>query len=120
MLGTVSPREDLKDLFERARRALRSKLAALSLSAIARIIEQHDHNHRLEGFLKITQAAQTDALTRVLDDKLTRYLAQLLDENLAAPAREAGPGSLVQTLHDTRFKRQRAPSRIASGKSSSD
>jgi len=120
VLGTLSPREDLKDFFERARRALRSKLVALSLSTIARIIEQHDHNHRLEGFLKITQAAQTDALTRVLDDKLTRYLAQLLDENLAAPARDAGTGALVQTLHDTRFKRQGAPSRRASGKSSSD
>jgi hypothetical protein len=120
VLGTVSPREDLKDLFERARRALRSKLVALSLSTIARIIEEHDHNHRLEGFLKITQAAQTDALTRVLDDKLTRYLAQLLDENLAVPAREAGTGALVQTLHDTRFKRQGAPSRRASGKGSSD
>jgi hypothetical protein len=120
VLGTVSPREDLKDLFEQARRALRSKLAALSMSTIARIIEQHDHNHRLEGFLKITQAAQTDALTRVLDDKLTRYLGQLLDENLAAPARDAGTGALVQTLHDTRFKRQGAPSRRASGKSSSD
>jgi hypothetical protein len=120
VLGTLSPREDLKDFFERARRALRSKLVALSLSTIARIIEQHDHNHRLEGFLKITLAAQTDALTRVLDDKLTRYLAQLLEENLAAPAREAGTGALVQTLHDTRFKRQGAPSRRASGKSSSD
>jgi hypothetical protein len=122
VLGTVSPREDLKDLFERARRALRSKLAALSLSTIGRIIEEHDHNHRLEGFLKITQAAQTDALTRVLDDKLTRYLAQLLDENLAASVREPGAGAMVRTLPDTRFKRHghNAHSRRASGKSSSD
>src|SRR5260370_41202359 len=80
------------------------------MSTIARIIEQHDHNHRLEGFLKITQAAQTDALTRVLDDKLTRYLAQLLEENLATPAREAGTGEFVHTLDHTRFKRQGGPS----------
>ena len=35
---------------------------------------------RLEGFLKIAQAAQTEALVRVLDGKLTRYLSDLLDE----------------------------------------
>ena len=117
-LGTVSPREELSDLFEQAKRALRSKLVSLSQSTIARLIQQHDQNHRLEGFLKITQAAQTDALIRVLDDKLARYLAQLLDDNLAAPAREARSGSVVQTLRDTRFKRQSrgAASRGASGK----
>src|SRR5260370_9947777 len=115
VLGTVSPRDDLKYLFEQARRALRSKLAALSMSTIARIIEQHDHNHRLEGFLKITQAAQTDALTPALDDKLPRYLSQLLEENLAAPAREAGPGAFVAKMHDTRFQRQGAASEGAAG-----
>ena len=62
------------------RRALEFKLAALSQSMIARLIRNHDQEHRLEGFLKITQAAQTDALVRVLDEKLARYLAQVLDE----------------------------------------
>jgi hypothetical protein len=51
---------------------------------IARLIRIHDCEHRLEGFLKITQAAQTDALVRVLDEKLARYLAQVLDENETA------------------------------------
>jgi hypothetical protein len=74
----------LNDLFERIRRALGVKLAALSQSAIARLIRQYDRNRRLEGFLKITQAAQTGALVRVLDDKLARYLAGLLDENAEA------------------------------------
>ncbi len=65
---------------EAIRRALEVKLAALSQSMIARLIRNHDKEHRLEGFLKITQAAQTDALVRVLDDKLARYLAQVLEE----------------------------------------
>ena len=73
VIGTPSPREELSDLLAQVRRALQAKLAILSQSAIARLIRQHDHSHRLEGFLKITQAAQTDALIRVLDDKLARY-----------------------------------------------
>lgn len=82
-LGTPSPRDDLGEIFAGARRALEIKLAMLSQQAIARIIRQHDLNHRLEGFLKIIQAAQTDALVRVLDDQLAAYLGRLLEENLA-------------------------------------
>jgi hypothetical protein len=84
VLGTQSPRAELSDLLDQLKLALSIKLTALSQSAIARIIREHDQEHRLEGFLKITQAAQTDALTRVLDERLARYLAQLLDENLGA------------------------------------
>jgi hypothetical protein len=80
-LGASSPEPELKDAMEAIRRALEIKLAALSQSMIARLIRNHDKEHRLEGFLKITQAAQTDALVRVLDDKLARYLAQVLEEN---------------------------------------
>jgi hypothetical protein len=83
VLGEQSPRAQLHDISDRLRRALDLKLAALSSSAIARLIRQHDRAHRLEGFLKIVQAAQTEALVRVLDDRLARYLARLLDENLA-------------------------------------
>ncbi|MGH7865366.1 MAG: hypothetical protein ACREQB_10270 [Candidatus Binataceae bacterium] len=83
VLGAQSPQAELAELFERIRATLKVKLAALSQSAIARLIREHDRTRRLEGFLKITQAAQTDALVRVLDEKLARYLAQLLDENLA-------------------------------------
>src|ERR1700722_2997349 len=79
-LGASSPQAELEGLMEAIRRALELKLAALSQSMIARLIRNHDKEHRLEGFLKITQAAQTDALVRVLDDKLARYLAQVLDE----------------------------------------
>jgi len=67
---------------ERLRRGLAIKLAALSQNVIARLIREHDRDHRLEGFLKITQAAQTEALVRVLDEKLARYLAQVLDDSL--------------------------------------
>jgi len=80
-LGAVSPQAELDDAMEAIRRALDLKLAALSQSMIARLIRNHDKEHRLEGFLKITQAAQTDALVRVLDDKLARYLAQVLEED---------------------------------------
>jgi hypothetical protein len=83
VIGTASPRVALGELLVRVRRALEAKLAILSQSAIARLIQDHDHNHRLEGFLKITQAAQTDALVGVLDEKLAGYLRRLLDENLA-------------------------------------
>ena len=82
LMGASSPRAELEDLVERLERALRSKLAALSHSAIARLIREHDRAHRLDGLLKMIQAAQTDTLVRVLDDKLARYLARLLDENL--------------------------------------
>ena len=47
---------------------------------IARLIRSHDRENRLEGFLKITQAAQTDALVRVLDEGLAKYLARVLEE----------------------------------------
>ena len=69
------------------------KLAALSKSAIARIIREHDHARRLEGFLKITQAAQSDALVRVLDDDLARYLARLLEENVTGAPLFGGDGA---------------------------
>ena len=84
LLGTPSPDKELSDLTDRVRRALQAKLAALSHHAVARLIREHDRNHRLEGFLKIVQAAQTDSLVRILDDDLARYLAQLLSENPAA------------------------------------
>ena len=79
-LGASSPEPELEDAMAAIRRALEIKLAALSQSMIARLIRNHDKEHRLEGFLKITQAAQTDALVRVLDDKLARYLSQVLEE----------------------------------------
>src|SRR5260370_39859400 len=82
ILGAVAPAAELDAVMERLRRGLAIKLAALSQSMIARLIREHDRDHRLEGFLKITQAAQTDALVRVLDEKLARYLAQVLDDNL--------------------------------------
>ncbi len=106
VLGTPSPKDALNDLFERIRRALGVKLAALSQSTIARLIRQHDHNRRLEGFLKITQAAQTDALVRVLDDKLARYLAGLLDENMeAADTGEQQTRGVVHGISGARFER---------------
>jgi hypothetical protein len=82
ILGSVAPAAELDAVMERLLRGLAIKLAALSQSVIARLIREHDRDHRLEGFLKITQAAQTDALVRVLDEKLARYLAQVLDDNL--------------------------------------
>jgi len=84
VLGASSPRGELNGLGERALRALWSKLATLAQSAISRLIRQNDSSDRLEGFLKIVQAAQTDALVRVLDEELARYLTGLLEENLAA------------------------------------
>ena len=80
-LGASSPQAELDDAMEAIRRALEIKLAALSQSMVARLIRDHDREHRLEGFLKITQAAQTDALVRVLDEKLARYLARVLEDN---------------------------------------
>jgi hypothetical protein len=95
VIGAELPDEGLQELHESARRALDGRLALLSQSAIARLIQQHDREGRLEGFLKITQAAQTRALIRVLDDKLAAYLDDLLNENPrsgapAAPAAKAG------------------------------
>ena len=83
ILGAAGPGAELDDLMERAKHGLAIKLAALSQSMIARLIREHDRDDRLEGFLKITQASQTDALVRVLDEKLARYLAEVLDDNLA-------------------------------------
>ena len=87
-LGTASPQAGLDDTMEAIRRALEIKLGALSQNVIARLIRDHDREHRLDGFLKITQAAQTDALVRVLDEKLARYLAQVLDEGTAGKEAE--------------------------------
>jgi hypothetical protein len=87
VLGTAPPASELGEVFEEVRRALKARLAALSHDAIARLIRQHDRGHRLDGFLKITQAAHTDALVRVLDDNLAHYLARLLEE-----VRDEAPG----------------------------
>lgn len=84
VLGTSAPQTELNDLFEQIKDALRLKLAILSRGAISRLIREHDRGRRLEGFLKITQAAQTEALVRVLDDDLARYLSDLLDETSVA------------------------------------
>jgi hypothetical protein len=80
VLGTALPAAELDEVLTEINRALKSKLSALSHGAIARLIRRYDRGHRLDGFLKITQAAHTDALVRVLDDKLARYLGRLLDE----------------------------------------
>ena len=80
MLGTPALAPALAELLEKTRRALREKFTALSRGAIARLIRKYDRAHRLDGFLKITQAAQTEALAAVLDDQLTAYLGRLLKE----------------------------------------
>ncbi|MGH7924722.1 MAG: hypothetical protein ACREQH_09045 [Candidatus Binatus sp.] len=97
-LGASSPQAGFEDAIERIRRALEIKLAALSQSMIARLIRNHDREHRLEGFLKITQAAQTDALVRVLDEKLARYLAQVLDENIAGSGLERPHRATIKAI----------------------
>ncbi|HKD65515.1 MAG TPA: DUF6079 family protein [Candidatus Binataceae bacterium] len=89
VMGTSSPGPRLAELLDKVRRGLRDKLAILSRGAIARLIKKYDHAHRLDGFLKITQAAQTEALAAVLDDQLTAYLARLLQEREAQPIRRA-------------------------------
>src|SRR5260370_12867404 len=80
VLCTTAPAPVLAELMEKIRRALREKLTVLSRGAITRLIRKYDRAHRLDGFLKITQAAQTEALAAVLDDQLTAYLARLLKE----------------------------------------
>src|SRR5262249_53392006 len=103
-LGTPSPRGELQELRSRTQRSLEAKLARLSQSAVARLIRDHDTGHRLEGFLKMTQATQTDALIRVIDDNLTLYLSRLLDEN-SLKDREVTPSArpVVQAFHPTRI-----------------
>ena len=102
VIGTPSPRESLAELTRIIRHALEAKLARLSQSAIARLIQTHDHSHRLEGFLKITQAAQADALISVLDDKLAHYLARLLDENFGSEAVEPPLTPVMRPLRAAR------------------
>ncbi|HEV2169610.1 MAG TPA: hypothetical protein VGR40_01615, partial [Candidatus Binatus sp.] len=97
-LGASSPQAALEDAMEATRRALEVKLAALSQSVIARLISEHDRERRLEGFLKITQAAQTDALVRVLDEKLARYLAQVLDEAAARKDLERPRSATIKAI----------------------
>jgi hypothetical protein len=100
VLGALSPREALNDLLARLRRAVTIKLTALSQGAIERLIKEHDRDNRLEGFLRIVQAAQTDALIRVFDDKLARYLGSLLEDN--HKVQEACPvfgGTKIPQLH---------------------
>jgi hypothetical protein len=104
VLGTPSPRPEIDDAMVLAKRALQAKLAVLSQSAIARLICEHDDSHRLEGFLKITQAAQAEALVRVLDDKLARYLARLLDDNVSV-ASDGERRGVVRNIRAPRLKR---------------
>jgi hypothetical protein len=80
MVGTPSPRVAIEELRAQAQRGLEAKLAQLSQRTVARLIRQHDKGRRLDGFLKMTQATQTDASVRVLDDTLALYLGRLLEE----------------------------------------
>ena len=81
VLGSTPPGDAIARLLEPIKRALQEKFTALSRGTIARLIKKYDHAHRLDGFLKITQAAQAQALAAVMDDQLTAYLARLLKEN---------------------------------------
>ena len=110
-LGAHSPREELSDLMDRLRRALAVKLDALSQSVIARLIRQQDKQHRLEGFLKITQAAQTEALVRVLDENLAQYLALVLDENISGVSAEGQEPSILSSVKPTRIPRGKVSQR---------
>ena len=109
ILGAVSPREALVDILAGLRRALAVKLAALSQSVIAALIREHDTGHRLEGVLKIIQASQTDALVRVLDERLARYLAQLLDDNLGKTPSQISPPIARVDSGAARDDRRKAP-----------
>jgi len=80
VLGTAAPAAGLTQRLDSIRRALSEKLTMLSRGAIARLIKKYDKARRLDGFLKITQAAQTEALAAVLDDQLTAYIARLLEQ----------------------------------------
>jgi hypothetical protein len=110
-VGASSPREELTDLLERVSRALDVKLAALSQSAISRLIRQHDHGHLLDGFLKITQAAQTDALIRVLDDKLAQYLAHLLEDGLNVDGPNPQSSPALRTVGPSKRGPEKLPRR---------
>lgn len=79
-LGQMNPEVQMRQTFEDIQEAVRARLARVANSAIDRLIERYDRSGRLKGFLKITQAAQTDALVRVLDDRLASYLDRLLRE----------------------------------------
>ena len=117
-IGAHSPRIELQELFEQTQRALNAKLARLSHSAITRLIEEHDANGRLEGFLKITQAAQTEALIRVLDDKLATYLDELLNENRMAGAVNGSAGIAPQVLTASGSVRRTRPTALRRGEKS--
>jgi hypothetical protein len=80
VLGAQLPERELAEVFDQVKRALGVKLAALSRGAISRLIRMHDRGRRLDGFLKIIQAAHTEALVRVLDNNLAAYLTRLLRE----------------------------------------
>jgi hypothetical protein len=94
VVGIPSPRVEVEELRTQAQRGLEVKLARLSQSTVARLIRQHDKGRRLDGFLKMTQATQTDALVRVLDDTLALYLGQLLEEN-SVDSSDVRPGPVV-------------------------
>jgi len=71
------------------------------------LIRQHDTGQRLEGFLKVIQASQTDALFRILDDNLARYLGQLLAENVSGLTDAATQSHTVVQNFEPRFKQER-------------
>ena len=97
-LGAHSPREELADLTNHLQRALAVKFDALSQNVVARLIRQQDKEHRLDGFLKIIQASQPDALVRVLDENLARYLAEVLDENLLSAMSDDHAGAIQAAI----------------------
>jgi hypothetical protein len=107
VIGAISPKVGLRELLEQTRRGLNVKLSRLSQRTIARLIEENDHNGKLEGFLKITQAAQTDALVRVLDDNLAAYLTELLNEKFAGTVVNGSAPEVAATGSAHRARPQR-------------
>jgi hypothetical protein len=106
ILGSIGPSSELDDVMERLRRGLSIKLAALSQRVVERLIREHDRDDRLEGFLKITQASQTDALVRVLDEKFACYLAQVLDDNLGRPVGKSAGGTKIRLANFEPLRRE--------------
>ena len=110
VLGAPSPAGELKSLFERIRDSLKQRLLALSQSMICRLIRVHDRAHRLQGFLDIIQAAQTEALVNVLDDDLAAYLARLAEEipSDADTAEETGKPISAQGVFQRREQHRKS------------
>ena len=76
-LGAAAPSQEVGDAVRTLKVALREQNSRLSLRVISRILEGH-RDERIDLFIKVVQTSDLSGLANVLNDRVERFLRELL------------------------------------------